>query len=115
MNTLVQSSEKTLLWLSKIREIVEKNPLLIYNKEGKYWASFKNTITNKNIVYLHPQKNQIRLFTQIDPINNNILELTPSTGRWKKHFPSIFIIRNEDRISFASNLIIKSYSVDYHI
>jgi hypothetical protein len=117
MNTLINSSDTTLLWISRLKEIIEERNLPLIYKEFKYWASFKNTDRNRNrnIVYLHPTKNQIRLFTKLDQNDNNLLEPTPSTHRWAQNFPSIFTIRNEDMILYASKLIIESYTIDLHI
>ena len=115
MSTLVDSSEKTLLWLSKLREIVKEQNLSLIYKEVKYWASFKSAETNRNIVFMHPTKNQIRLFTKIDYNDNNLLEPTPATQKWAESYPSIFTIRNEDMIISASKLIIESYSIDLSI
>jgi len=66
MDILITSSQKTLGWLHKIKTKIEnKKPSLQYS-ESKYWASFKSPETNRNVVYLQPQKSQIRLFTRLD-------------------------------------------------
>jgi hypothetical protein len=112
MDTLVDSSPESLDWLSIIKSKIEgKNPSLIY-KEGKYWASFKSSETKRNIVHLHPQKGQIRLFTILAPSFDNSLKQTPCTGTWAKNFPSMFKIKSVTLINKACDLIISSYKED---
>lgn len=109
---LITSSPTTLRWLNKIRfEIEQRHPFLTYG-ESKYWALFKNLKTNRNIAYLQPQKSQIRLFIRLDPFYDNCLQPTPSSGNWAKMYPSIFVIRSENMIEKAIELIISSYEYD---
>jgi hypothetical protein len=99
-------------WLNKIKsEIEDKLPPLIYG-ESKYWASFKNPEINRNVVYLQPQKSQIRLFTRLDLSFDNSLQPTPASSGWAEMYPSIFLIRSENLIDKACNLIISSYKKD---
>ena len=114
MDALITSSSKTIRWLSTIKaKVEEKNPSLKYG-ESKYWASFKSTKTNRNIVYLHPQKKQIRLFTRLAPSFNSNLQMTPSSSKWADTCPSMFTIRSEDSINKAIEFIISSYEEDSH-
>ena len=112
MDTLITSSPTTLEWLNSLRsKIEEKIPSLIYG-EFKYWASFKSLGTKRNIVYLQPQKSQIRLFTRLDPSFDNFLQSTPSSDKWRDMFPSIFLVKSENLIDKACDLIISSYKED---
>jgi hypothetical protein len=112
MDTLVTSSPTTLEWLSIIKSKIEgKIPSLIYD-ECKYWASFKSSETKRKIVYLHPQKGQIRLFTILDLSFDNSLQRTPSSSKWADSFPSIFLIKSGTLINKACDLIMSSYKED---
>jgi len=112
MDKLITSSPTTLEWLRKIKLRIERKiPSLRYD-ESKYWASFKNPETNRNVVYLQPQKTQIRLFTRLDPSFDSFLQRTPSSSGWEKMYPSIFLIRSENLIDKAVELIIASYRED---
>lgn len=82
-----------------------------YN-ETKYWASFKSFNTNRNIVYLHPQKEQIRLFTRLNSSCDDSLRSTPASEKWAEMYPSIFKIRFEQSIDKAVELIIRSHKED---
>ena len=109
-HTLITSSPTTLEWLRKIKfKIERKIPSLIYG-EFKYWASFKNPETNRNVVYLQPQKTQIRLLTK--PSFDCFLQRTPSSSGWEKMYPSIFLITSENLIDKAVDLIRASYNED---
>ena len=113
MDTLVTSSPATMEWLRIIKsKIVEKIPSLIYG-EFKYWASFKNPETKRKVVYLHPQKGQIRLFTVLDISFDNSLQRTPSSNKWAGMFPSIFLIKSGTLIDKACDLIMSSYQEDF--
>jgi len=112
MDTLVDSSPESLEWLSIIKSKIEgKIPSLIYD-EHKYWASFKSSETKRKIVYLHPTKSQIRLFTILDLSFDNSLQQTPSTGKYADRLTSIFLIKSETLINKACYLIISSYKED---
>jgi len=101
-----------LKWLREIKFRIEREiPSLIYG-EFKYWASFKNPETNRNVVYLQPQRNQIRLFTRLDPSFDSSLQRTPSSSGWKEMYPSIFLITSENLIDKAVDLIRASYNED---
>jgi hypothetical protein len=112
VDSLITSSPTTLRWLSKIKFEIEKRiPSLIYG-ESKYWASFKSPKTNRNISYLNPQRSQIRLFTRLDLSCCSSLQPPPSSGGWAEEFPSLFVIKTEDMIEKAIELITKSYEYD---
>ena len=112
MVTLITSSPTTLGWLNKIKsKIEERNPSLIYG-ESTYWASFKSPETNRNVVLLQPQISQIRLLTKLELIFDNSLQPTPATLGWEETYPSIFLIRAENSIDKAVELIIASYEED---
>ena len=86
-------------WLNRIKsKIEEKIPSLLYG-ESKYWVTFKNSETNRNVVYLQLLKNEIRLFTIFN-------------FEWEKMKSSQFLIRSEDSIDEAVELIIHSYKED---
>ena len=91
--------------------IRKKNSSLEYS-EAKYWASFKNPDKKRNVVYLQPSKNQIRLFTRLPLSFDNQLESTPSSSNWAEKYPSIFKIRAEHEIEKAVLLILSSYHFD---
>lgn len=115
MDKLITSSPKTLKWLSIMKSrVVMEIPSLSY-RESKYWASFRNSETNRNVVYLQPQKNQIRLFTKLSISFDSSLQITPSTNQWAETFPSIYLIQTEDTIDKAVNLIVNSYNKDLEI
>ncbi|MBM4146181.1 MAG: hypothetical protein FJ240_07885 [Nitrospira sp.] len=114
MHILITSSPTTLRWLSKIvSEIKAEIPSLIYT-EAKYWASFKSPNTNRNVVYLQPQKTQIRLFIRLELSHDTDLRQTPSSSGWAERYPSIFLIRSEEMIGKAIELIISSHEYDLH-
>jgi hypothetical protein len=112
METLITSSPTTLGWLNKIKtRTKEKISSLIYG-ESKYWASLKSHETNRNVVYLLPQKSQIRLFTRLDVSFDAVLQPTPSSSRWAEMYPSIFLIKSKNSVDKAVELIIASYNED---
>lgn len=114
MDRLITSSPTTLRWLSKIKsKIEEKISSLVYD-ESKYWASFKSPKTNRNIVYLQPQKSQIRLFTRLPLSSDHELRPTPASMNWAEMYPSVFLIRSESAIEKAIGLIVSSYEYDLH-
>ncbi len=115
MDRLITSSPTTLQWLNKIKvEVEERRSSLIYG-DSKYWASFKSPETNRNVVYLQPQKkSQIRLFTRLELSFDNSLQPTPASSGWAEMYPSIFLIRSESEIDKAVELIISSYKEDLH-
>lgn len=112
MATLITSSPTTLEWLNKIRSEIERTCPSLKYQESKYYSSFKSLKTNRNIAYLHPQKTQIRLFTRLDSSYDKVLKPTPSSGSWAEMYPSIFVIKSEDMIKKAIELVIKSYEYD---
>ena len=109
---LLDSSDKTCRWLSYIKKELEKKITNVSYKEGKYWASFRSPDTHRNFTYLHPTKNQIRVFTRIPIENNEEMQLTPASKNWAEMYPSIYTIRNEIEIQTAIGIIYKSYRFD---
>ncbi|MBA7497175.1 hypothetical protein ES702_07786 [subsurface metagenome] len=77
-----------------------------------YWAFFKSPERNRNVAYLQPQKSQIRLLTKLEISSNSSLEPTPTSGGWAERYPSIFLIKSEDSIDKAVEMIISSYKED---
>lgn len=116
MDVLVTSSTTTLSWLKTIRDDIEKKfSHTIKYRESKYWASFKSNRTNRNIVSLQPQKSQIRLLLRLVPSYDNYLKESPCSGGWAEHYPSIFVVKSENMIKKAVELIISSYEYDLKI
>ncbi len=112
IDTLITSSSVTIEWLKRIKSNIEKiKPSLIYG-ESKYWASFKSPETERNVVYLNPQKTQIRLFTRLNLASDNCLQPTPSSSVWAVMYPSVFLIRSENSIDKVVQIIISSYKED---
>lgn len=114
MDTLVTSSPKTLRWLNTIKSNIKKKISSVEYNEAKYWASFKNPTMNRNVVILQPYKNQIRVFTKLPLSFDTQLEVSPSSGRWLKSYPTIFKISSEQDIEKATYLIVNSYRFDLH-
>jgi hypothetical protein len=115
MDRLITSSPTTLRWLDKIRSEIEKRTASLTYGESRYWVYFKSSETNRNVVYLHPQKTNIRLFTRLDLSFDSALQPTPSSSGWAERYPSIFLIRSENAIKKAVKLIISSYERDLHL
>lgn len=112
MDKLITSSPKTLKWLNRVKTAIEdKMPSLQYS-ESKYWALFKSPETNRNVVYLQPQKSQIRLFTRLDLSFDSSLQPTPASRGWAERYPAIFLIRSDNAIDRAVGLIMSSYGKD---
>jgi len=109
---LITSSPITLQWLNKIRLGIEQRCSFLEYGEAKYYSSFSSLRTNRNVAYLQPQKTQIRLFVRLDPSYDDSLRSTPSTGNWAEMYPSIFVIKSEDMVEKAIELIISSYEYD---
>lgn len=112
MDRLITSSSTTLRWLDTVKSEVKKRITSLTYGESKYWAFFKSSETNRNIVYLQPQKSQIRLLTKLDLSFDNCLQPTPASSSWAILYPSIFLIRSEDKIEKGIKLIISSYKYD---
>ena len=112
MDILVTSSPKTLGWLNVIKSNVIKEISSMNYNEAKYYASFKSLDTQRNVVYLQPYRNQIRLFTELPLSFDNKLESTPSSSIWAEMYPSVFKIRSEYEIEKAVYLIINSHRLD---
>ena len=112
---LITSSPMTLQWLRNIRSEIGRRFRFLEYAEAKYWASFKSPKTNRNIAYLQPQKSQIRLFVRMEPSYDNSLRPTPASGIWAENFPSIFVIRYENMIEKAIELIVSSYEYDIRL
>lgn len=114
MDRLVDSSDKTRRWLETIRSRIEKKLPFVKYGEAKHEAFFKNKnpFKNRNFVYLHPQHDQIRLFTKLPLSFDNELKPTPATGNRRKECPSMFMITSKDAIEKAIFLIINSCRFD---
>jgi len=109
MDKLIQSSTITLRWLKRIKsEIEEKAPSLRY-KDAEYYAQFWSPEKNKNIAQINPLRKKIRVFLRLDPSCDPQLQLTSSTSRYAKSYPSLFLIVDENMIGKAVELIISSY------
>jgi hypothetical protein len=115
MEHLVDSSPTTMGWLREIRATIDRTDAPLAYGTSKYWASFKSGDSNRNVVYLHPQKGQIRLFTRLDLSFDRELEPTPASMGWANMYPTIFKIKSEDAIGKAVNLIISSYQNDLRL
>ena len=109
MDKLINSSPTTLRWLKRIRSEIEKRAPSLRYKETKHYAPFWSPEKNKNIVQIHPQKKQIRVFLRLDLSYDPQLQLTPSTSGYAKSYPSLFLIGDENMIGKAIDLIISSY------
>ena len=109
MDKLINSSPTTLRWLKRIRSEIEKRAPYLRYKETKHYAPFWSPEKNKNIVQIHPQKKQIRVFLRLDLSYDPQLQLTPSTFGYAKSYPSLFLIGDENMIGKAIDLIISSY------
>jgi hypothetical protein len=79
MEQLVDSSATTLGWFREIRAAIERKDAPLTYGTSKYWASFKSGDSDRNVVYLHPQKGQIRLFTRLELSFDRELEPTPAS------------------------------------
>jgi len=115
MEILVDSSDKTLMWLSNIKSEIIKKILRVEYKEKKYWASFKSPEKDRNFVFFHPTKNQIRIFTRLPLEFDEELQPTPASQNWANMYPSIYTLREESKIQKAIDLIYKSYKYDLAI
>jgi hypothetical protein len=112
LNALITSSPKTLRWLEIIKsKVIIEIPSMGY-KESRTWASFKSPDTKRNVAYLQPLENQIRLFAELPLSFDSSLESTPASGIWAKAYPSVFKIRSEYDTEKAIYLIISSYRLD---
>jgi hypothetical protein len=112
MDTLVKSSPKTLDWLNKIKTIVEGRIKCLTYEPKKYWAIFKSKGTNRDVCQLNPQVNQIRLLTKLHPSDDYELKPSSATGEWFETYPSLFVIKSEQDIEKAIELIILSWICD---
>ena len=113
MDVLIASSLMTIRWLNIIKSrIKEKIPSLIYD-EAEYYAFFKSSDTNRNVVYLRPYKSLIQLFTRLPLSFDNQLQPSRTSGNWIL-YPSKFSIRSKNAIEKAIYLIVNSYKYDLH-
>lgn len=112
MDTLVESSRKTLKWLNKIKTKVEGRISSLTYEPKKYWAIFKSKGTNRNVCQLNPSANQIRLLTKLHPTDDYELEPSSATEEWFETYPSLFVIESEQDIEKAIELIIRSWIND---
>ena len=112
MSSIVTSSAETRSWLRLIvSSLAEQLPQLEY-AESKYWGVFKNPTTNRNVVYIQPTKEQIRLHTRLPLTFDEALEETSASKEWAETCPSLFRLRSEFDIGRAVSLIVGSYNFD---
>ncbi len=112
MASIVTSSAETRGWLELvISAVTEQLPTLEY-LESKYWGTFKNPVTNRNVVYIQPTKRQIRIHTRLPLTFDEALEETSASKEWAKTCPSLFRLRNEFDVEKAVSLIVGSYNFD---
>jgi len=110
--SIVTSSVETRSWLELlISAVSEQIPALEY-MESKYWGAFKNSTTNRNVVYIQPTKKQIRLHTRLPLTFDGLLEATSASKAWAKTCPSLFRVRSEFDVEKAVSLIVGSYNYD---
>ncbi len=109
MDKLITSSPLSRGWLNQIISEVKKRISSVRYEESKHYAVLKSSAPGRAFVQLNPQPNQIRLFTPFDPSYDTVLK--PSHSSWKR-YPSVFVIKAEDTIDKAIDLIIRSYEED---
>lgn len=112
MVSIVSSSVETRNWLGLIiSEVAGQNPQLEYI-ESKYWGTFKNSITKRNVVYLQTTKKQIRVHTPL-PLNfDEALEGSSASKGWAKTCPTLFRLKSKFDIEKAVELIVSCYNFD---
>ena len=112
MSSIVTASAEPRSWLKLIvSSLAEQLPQLEY-AESKYWGVFKNPTTNRNVVYIQPTKEQIRLHTRLPLTYDEALEETSASKEWAETCPSLFRLRSEFDIEKAVSLIVGSYNFD---
>lgn len=112
MASIVTSSAETRTWLELlISAVAEQVPALEY-VESKYWGTFKNPATHRNVVYIQPTKKQIRLHTRLPLTFDEALEATSASKEWAEACPSLFRVRSEFDVEKAVSLIVGSYNYD---
>ena len=112
LSSIITSSAETRSWLELIiSSLAEQLPQLEYT-ESKYWGVFKNRTTNRNVVYIQPTKEQIRLHTRLPLTYDEALEETSASKEWAERCPSLFRLRSEFDIKKAVSLIVGSYNFD---
>jgi hypothetical protein len=109
---IISSSDKTRGWLELIREKVAATMPYLKYEENLYWATFWNRDTRRNVAYLHPQVNQIRVFTKLPIIDGEPLKPTPSSANWLEELPSQFTLRSVNDIDKAVSIIAASCGYD---
>lgn len=112
MASIVTSSAETRTWLELvISGVTEQLPALEYI-ETKYWGTFKNPTTHRNVVYIQPTKKQIRLHMRLPLTFDEALEATSASKEWAETCPSLFRMRSEFDVEKAVSLIVSSYNYD---
>ncbi len=109
MDTIINSSELTQDWLTKIRVGIDEAFLSVNYDEKKYWAKFESPITNRVFAWLYIGRKKINLFIGLDPDIEPDVE--PSSSQWKR-FKSIFRIDSDKKIRRAIDLIIHTFNHD---
>lgn len=112
MSKLIKASSKTKEWIKKLRELIKKNKLPLDYGDSEHYASFKSQNTSRNIAYLNPTENQIRIFTRLPPTSDSLLKITPSKEKYAKMYPSIFTMNSKNLLKKAVELIKRSYEYD---
>lgn len=106
---LVNASETTLGWLGELRKMVSEKQPSLRCSASKYYAAFSSPDTDRNFVYLHLQRNDIRTFTPLTADDDPALQPTPSSGNWADRFPSIYLIQGPGDIKTAAELVLRSH------
>jgi hypothetical protein len=110
--TLTDSSFETRDWLFLMRRMLDKQQLPYRYHETKYWGCLESTATGRNFAYLHPQKNQVRLFLALPHTFDRALQKSPSTQHWEWAMPSLYVIRGPHVFERAVAFIIASFKFD---
>ncbi len=80
--------------------------------ESKYWLMFK--CHEGSFAAVNPSRRKVRVFISCnlnkikDP--KRLIKPSPSTGSWKKKFPSVFNLENLENLDYAIYLLEQSYN-----
>ena len=112
MSSIITSSSETRSWLELIiAGVAEQIPDLQYT-ESKFWGAFKNPATYRNVVYIQPTKETIRIHMKLPLTFDEALEETSASKDWAETCPSLFRVRSEFDVTKAISLIVGSYNFD---
>ena len=109
---MVTSSSETRDWLQLLISAVTKQIAHLEYVESKFWGTFKNRLTHRNVVYLQSTKKQIRLHTRLPLSYDDALEATSASKQWAKTCPSLFRVRSKSDIEKAVSLVASSFDFD---